>query len=87
MGKIPTFTEAQHNSTEYLHAIIESLRIAFADAAWWVTDPDLERVPSQKLISKIYLAKRAELFSPGKAADTLSHDSPAITTVTRYISL
>ncbi|KAJ5987666.1 hypothetical protein N7522_011914 [Penicillium canescens] len=77
MGKIPTFTESQHNSTEYLHAIIESLRIAFADAAWWVTDPDVERVPSQDLISKTYLAKRAALFSPGKAADTLSHDSPA----------
>ncbi|KAJ6019527.1 hypothetical protein N7522_001594 [Penicillium canescens] len=77
MGKIPTFTEAQHNSTEYLHAIIESLRIAFADAAWWVTDPDVERVPSQELISKTYLAKRAELFSPGKAVDTLSNDSPA----------
>jgi gamma-glutamyltranspeptidase/glutathione hydrolase len=40
-GQIPRFAAPQHNSAEYLHAIIETLRIAFADAAWWVTDPDV----------------------------------------------
>ncbi|KAL2833275.1 nucleophile aminohydrolase [Aspergillus cavernicola] len=76
-GKIPQFSEAQHNSTEYLHAIIESLRIAFADASWWVTDPDVEKVPSQELIAKEYLAERAKLFNPEKAAEILDHGSPA----------
>ncbi|KAJ6123138.1 hypothetical protein N7512_005603 [Penicillium capsulatum] len=76
-GQIPRFTEDQHNSTQYLHAVIESLRIAFADAAWWVTDPDVERVPSQGLLSKDYLAERAKLFSPERAADILDHGSPA----------
>ncbi|EAW10785.1 gamma-glutamyltransferase family protein [Aspergillus clavatus NRRL 1] len=76
-GKIPLFTEDQHNSTEYLHAIIESLRIAFADAAWWVTDPDVEKVPSKELISREYLAERAKLFNPEKAADIVDHGSPA----------
>ncbi|KAI9038595.1 gamma-glutamyltransferase family protein [Aspergillus affinis] len=76
-GKIPKFTEAQHNSAEYLHAIIESLRIAFADASWWVTDPDVEKVPSQELLSQAYLAERAKLFSPDKASDILDHGSPA----------
>ncbi|KAJ5385823.1 Gamma-glutamyltranspeptidase [Penicillium cosmopolitanum] len=63
-GKIPKFREDQHNSPEYLHAVIESLRIAFADAAWWVTDPDVEKVPSQGLLAREYLAERAKLFSP-----------------------
>ncbi|GLB09351.1 hypothetical protein AtubIFM57258_005269 [Aspergillus tubingensis] len=76
-GKIPKFTEAQHNSAEYLHAIIESLRIAFADASWWVTDPDVEKVPSKELISREYLAERAKLFNPDKASDILDHGSPA----------
>lgn len=76
-GKIPQFTEDQHNSTEYLHAVIESLRIAFADASWWVTDPDVERVPSEDLISQPYLAERAKLFNPGRASDVLDHGSPA----------
>lgn len=76
-GKIPHFTEDQHNSVPYLHAVIESLRIAFADAAWWVTDPDVETVPSQELISSTYLAKRAQLFNPEKASPLLDHGSPA----------
>jgi gamma-glutamyltranspeptidase/glutathione hydrolase len=33
IGKIPKFSQAEHNSAEYLHAITEGLRIAFADAA------------------------------------------------------
>ncbi|PYH84134.1 gamma-glutamyltranspeptidase [Aspergillus uvarum CBS 121591] len=76
-GKIPIFSEAQHNSAEYLHAIIESLRIAFADASWWVTDPDTNKVPSQDLISQGYLAERAKLFNPERASDIIDHGSPA----------
>ncbi|KAL2852456.1 nucleophile aminohydrolase [Aspergillus pseudoustus] len=76
-GKIPSFTEEQHNSAEYLHAIIESLRIAFADASWWVTDPDVENVPTKGLLSPAYLAERAKLFDSSKASDILDHGSPA----------
>lgn len=76
-NKIPKFTNDQHNSAEYLHAVIESLRIAFADAAWWVTDPDVESVPSKGLLDPEYLAERAKLFSPDRAADIIDHGSPA----------
>lgn len=76
-GKIRTFDEKDHNCAEYLHAVIESLRIAFADATWWVTDPDVERVPTQDLISRPYLAERAKLFDPKKASVILHHGSPA----------
>lgn len=76
-GKIPYFSPEQHNSTPYLHALIESLRIAFADANWWVTDPEVEKVPSQGLISRPYLAERAKLFNPERASDILDHGSPA----------
>lgn len=76
-GQIPQFSQEQHNSAEYLHAVIEALRIAFADAAWWVTDPDVEQVPAQQLISRAYLAERAKLFRPDKAAELVDHGSPA----------
>jgi gamma-glutamyltranspeptidase/glutathione hydrolase len=77
-GKIPTFTESQHNSVEYLHAVIESLRIAFADAGWWVADPNISKVPSTGLISQEYLAERAKLFNPKEASDKIyDHGSPA----------
>jgi gamma-glutamyltranspeptidase / glutathione hydrolase len=77
-GKIPTFTKDQHNSVEYLHAIIESLRIAFADASWWVADPNISKDYSASLISHEYLAERAKLFDPRKASDKIyDHGSPA----------
>jgi gamma-glutamyltranspeptidase/glutathione hydrolase len=77
-GKIPKFTPKQHNSAEYLHALIESLRIAFADASWYVADPAKSKVPSKDLISKPYLAERAKLFDPSKASSKIfDHGSPA----------
>ena len=76
-GKISTWTEADHNSIQHLHAVIESLRIAFADANWWITDPAIEKVPTAELISRSHLAERAKLFSPDKASSVLSHGSPA----------
>lgn len=77
-GQIPTFTESEHNSVEYLHALIESLRIAFADASWWVADPNVSTVPSTGLISQEYLAERAKLFDPKKASDKIyDRGSPA----------
>jgi gamma-glutamyltranspeptidase/glutathione hydrolase len=76
-GKIPAFTPEQHNSAPYLHAIVEALRISFADASWWVTDPNVFKVPTQELISRPYLAERAKLFSPTKASECSDHGSPA----------
>ncbi|PMD44350.1 putative gamma-glutamyltransferase ywrD [Hyaloscypha variabilis F] len=77
-GKIPHFTPSQHNSTQYLHAAIESLRIAFADASWWIADTAHSKVPSSTLISRPYLAERAKLFDPLKASSKIyDRGSPA----------
>lgn len=77
-GTIPEFTPEQHNSTEYLHALIESLRIAFADASWYVADPAHSKVPVAGMLSKPYLAERAKLFDPKKASDKIyDRGSPA----------
>lgn len=76
-GKIHTFTEKDHNCADYLHAVIEALRIAFADAAWFVTDPNVVKVPTEEMISRPYLAERAKLFDRTKASNRLEHGSPA----------
>ncbi|KAL8879650.1 MAG: hypothetical protein Q9192_008190, partial [Flavoplaca navasiana] len=75
--KIPTFRESDHNSAPYLHAIIESLRIAFADGNWFVSDPSCSKVPTQEMLSRPYLASRAKHFNPHKASDIIDHGSPA----------
>lgn len=76
-GKIRTFTEKDHNCAEYLHAVIEALRISFADASWFVTDPNVVKVPTADLISRPYLAERAQLFDSKKASSQVAHGSPA----------
>ena len=76
-GKMIPFNDTKHNSAEYLHAVVESLRIAFADAQWWVTDPDVEKVPTREMISRSYLKERAKLFDPMRAQDIIRHGSPA----------
>jgi gamma-glutamyltranspeptidase/glutathione hydrolase len=76
-GKIQKWSHNDHNSTQHLHAVIEALRIAFADAHWFVTDPNVVKVPSAELISAEYLASRAKLFDPKKAISAPVHGSPA----------
>ncbi|KAF7964746.1 hypothetical protein HWV62_3388, partial [Athelia sp. TMB] len=63
-GKIKPLLEMEHNSVEYLHALVEALRLAFADTQYYVTDPDVVHVPVKELLSKEYLSTRAKLFDP-----------------------
>ncbi|KAK3326273.1 nucleophile aminohydrolase [Apodospora peruviana] len=75
---VPTFTPKDYNTAPYLHAIVEVLRIAFADASWFVTDPNVAPgVPTAELISQPYLASRSKLFDPTKASDILHHGNPS----------
>ncbi|KAJ4411286.1 hypothetical protein N0V85_003856 [Neurospora sp. IMI 360204] len=84
-GTIPAFEPSDHNTAPYLHAIVEALRISFADASWFVTDPNVAPgVPTSQLISPPYLAERATLFSPSSANTSIlqpgdPYASPALT--------
>jgi gamma-glutamyltranspeptidase / glutathione hydrolase len=54
-----------HNSADYLHALVEAKRIAFADRAAYLGDPD--EVPAdllRTLISKEYAAARRKEIDP-----------------------
>ncbi|KAK2612258.1 hypothetical protein QQS21_001684 [Conoideocrella luteorostrata] len=75
-GKIPVFKPEDFNSAPYLHAIIEALRIGFADGSWFVTDPNVSKVPVEGLISQEYLADRAKLFDPNRAVQVHEHGDP-----------
>ncbi|KAJ3335722.1 hypothetical protein HDU93_004603 [Gonapodya sp. JEL0774] len=50
------------NDPVYLHALIESLRMAFADARTHIADPAFSNVPVEELLSDEYIAKRCEIF-------------------------
>ena len=51
-----------HNSAEYLHLLIESAKLAFADREAYYGDPLFDRVPLDVLLSKEYAAKRRSLI-------------------------
>lgn len=78
-GRLQPFKPASdHNSVQYLHVLIECFRIAFADAKWWVTDPEHTAAPAE-LLSDAYLSSRADLFSSSSRASNLKplRQSPA----------
>ncbi|KAL7810242.1 gamma-glutamyltranspeptidase [Trichoderma aethiopicum] len=75
-GEIPTFGPEDFNTTPYLHAIIEALRLSFADGSWYVADPNVTPVPVEGLLSEKYLFQRASLFDPSRALDLVEHGEP-----------
>jgi gamma-glutamyltranspeptidase/glutathione hydrolase len=57
-----------HNSAPYLHAVAESLKLAFADRNRWVGDPrQVPPIPMRELLSKEYAGRRRALINPDKA--------------------
>ncbi|KAF8078650.1 gamma-glutamyltranspeptidase [Lyophyllum atratum] len=79
--------QMEHNSAEYLHTLVEALRLAFSDSQWYVTDPDVEHVPVEKLLSKSYLAERARLFDPLRTNPKVVHGNPVNSSDTVYFSV
>ncbi|NNF83620.1 MAG: gamma-glutamyltransferase family protein, partial [Deltaproteobacteria bacterium] len=53
-----------HNSPEYIHLLIETAKLAFADREKYYGDPDFVDVPLEFLLSKEYAAKRRALIDP-----------------------
>ncbi len=56
-----------HNSPDYLHLLIEAKKIAFSDRDYFITDPEFENVPLDRLLSKEYAKKWREKIDYHKA--------------------
>jgi len=53
---------------EYIHLVVESLKLAFADRDTYYGDPDFIDIPAEALLSKDYAARRRELIDQSKAS-------------------
>src|SRR6185312_16334185 len=57
-----------HNSADYIHTLIESLKLGFADRDRYYGDPVFVKVPGTELLSKEYAAIRRGLIDPKSAS-------------------
>jgi gamma-glutamyltranspeptidase/glutathione hydrolase len=55
-------------STQYLHLLTEAKKLAYEDRARFYADPEFNKIPVEKLISKSYAAERRALIDPKQAA-------------------
>lgn len=62
-------------SAEWIHLVVESSKLAFADREAWYGDPDFSEVPLDALLSREYAADRARLIGP-QASSELRPGSP-----------
>ena len=72
MAKSFDFNDMGHNTSSYLHTLLELKKLAFADRDRWVADPALADVPVERLLDSGYLRERAALVDPERAADDVA---------------
>jgi gamma-glutamyltranspeptidase/glutathione hydrolase len=60
--------DMSHNSTDYIHLVVEAAKLAFADREKYYGDPDFVRTPLDRLLSKAYAAERRKLIHPAMAS-------------------
>ncbi|HKW96377.1 MAG TPA: gamma-glutamyltransferase family protein [Bryobacteraceae bacterium] len=57
------------NSAEYLHTLVEALKLAYADRDTYYGDPKFVHVPAERLLSKEYAEERRKLIGPLASLD------------------
>ena len=71
----------RHDSADYIHTVIEALKLAYADRDTYYADTAFVQVPGEGLLSKDYAKERAGLINPKAASkafiagDPLKYDS------------
>ena len=69
---------------ERWHLLIEAMRVAFADTAWYVSDPSFFEIPLSGLLSKSYARERRQLIDPFKAILDRTWGVPVVGSDTVY---
>ncbi len=58
----------EHNSTDYIHTVIETSKLAFADRGAYYADPEFVDVPMKALVSREYGDLRRSLIDAQRAS-------------------
>jgi gamma-glutamyltranspeptidase / glutathione hydrolase len=73
-------------SVEKMHLMVEAMRLAFADARWYVADPAFSNIPVQELLSKEYANERRKLIDMKHATLDPKRGTPVAASDTIYLS-
>ncbi len=74
-------------SPQKMHLMIESMRLAFADASWYVADPAFSKIPLNELLSKEYANERRKLIDLKRATIDQKRGAPVASSGTVYLSV
>lgn len=74
-------------SPEKMHLMIEAMRLAFADAKWYVSDPAFSNIPMKELVSKEYATERRKLIDMKRATLDPQRGAPVASSSTVYLSV
>jgi gamma-glutamyltranspeptidase/glutathione hydrolase len=66
----------KHNSADYLHTVVEALKLAYADRDTYYGDPAFVRAPAEGLLSKPYARERAQRIDPRRASSSFVAGNP-----------
>lgn len=83
LAELSPYTLGAPGSTRRTHAMVEALRLAFADSRRYVADPDAAEVPVRGLLRPEYARERAKLVTHTRAAD-ITHGTPPASSDTVY---
>jgi gamma-glutamyltranspeptidase / glutathione hydrolase len=76
-----------HNSPEYLHHLIEAKKIAYADLAGHIADPDHMRVSVSQLLDDRYIEGRRQLLDSQRAAEQVEPGREFTESETIYLAV
>jgi gamma-glutamyltranspeptidase/glutathione hydrolase len=65
-----------YGSADYLHTIVEAMKLAYADRDTYYADPAFVQVPGEGLLSKAYARQRAGLIDPRRASTSFVAGDP-----------
>ncbi|MGF1492224.1 MAG: gamma-glutamyltransferase [Microcoleaceae cyanobacterium] len=74
-----------HNSADTLHLLAEIMRIAYADRAEYLGDPDFVPVPVESLTSEGYAGERRQEIDPERARPSSTVNPGTAEQIQRYV--
>ena len=76
LGVLDGLSLGEPDDAQRWHLLIEAMRVAFADARHWVSDPRASEVSTTALLAGEYLAERRALIDPHHATLDVRHGAP-----------